>query len=170
VSLNRPTKRCAIQECTCVAYIDNSRRRDYALYMPNVQTPSLTVDFDADVPIVQQIVNGLRGALVRGDLAAGDSLPSSRALGRDLGVHFNTVAQAYRMLEAEGWLALKRRAGTVVRERPNPALGKNQTAALTDSFKKELLDLRARYQALGVKCEALDSVLEDLIETRRTSS
>lgn len=138
--------------------------------MPNVQTPSLTVDFDADVAIVQQIVNGLRGALVRGDLAPGDSLPSSRALGRDLGVHFNTVAQAYRMLEAEGWLELRRRAGTVVRERPNPALEDDENLALTDSFKKELLDLRTRYQSLGVEREALDSVMEELIETRRISS
>jgi len=142
---------------------------NYALYMPDVQTPSLTVDVDSDVSIVQQIVNGLRGALVRGDLAPGDSLPSSRALGRDLGVHFNTVAQAYRTLEAEGWLALKRRAGTVVRERPNPALEHDENLALIDSFKKELLDLRTRYQALGVEREALDSALEDLIETRRIS-
>jgi len=142
---------------------------DYALYMPNVQTPSLIVEVDSDVPIVQQIVNGLRGALVRGELAPGDSLPSSRALGRDLGVHFNTVAQAYRMLEAEGWLALKRRAGTVVRERTRPALADDENLALVGSFKKELLDLRNRYQALGVEREALDSVMEDHIETRRIS-
>jgi len=156
-------------ECTFIAYIDNLCPPAYDLYMPNVQSPTLAVDVDADVPIVQQIVNGLRGVLVRGDLSPGDALPSSRALARDLGVHFNTVAQAYRMLEAEGWLALKRRAGTVVRDRPNPALDGGEASALTDSFKKELLDLRARYQALGLKREVLDSVLEDLIETRRIS-
>ncbi|MEE4305039.1 MAG: GntR family transcriptional regulator, partial [Wenzhouxiangella sp.] len=85
--------------------------------MSNVQPPALAVDVDSDVPIVQQIVNGLRRLLVGGELSPGDALPSSRALARDLGVHFNTVAQAYRTLEAEGWLALKRRAGTVVLER-----------------------------------------------------
>ena len=157
-------------ECTFIAYIDNLCPPAYDLYMVNVQTPTLAVDFDTDVPLVQQIVNGLRKSLVRGGLAPGDALPSSRALARDLGVHFNTVAQAYRMLEAEGWLELKRRAGTVVRERPNPEIGQEQSVALTDSFKKELLDLRTRYQALGVKREALDSALEDLIETRRISS
>jgi DNA-binding FadR family transcriptional regulator len=73
------------------------------------------------------------------------------------------------MLESEGWLALKRRAGTVVRERPNPALADDENLALTDSFKKEIQDLRTRYQAMGVKREALDSVLEDLIGTRRIS-
>ena len=138
--------------------------------MQNVQTPCLTIDFDADVPIVQQIVAGLRGLLVSGDLAPGDALPSSRALGRDLGVHFNTVAQAYRVLEAEGWLALKRRAGTVVRKRPRPVLEKGETLALVDAFEKELRDLRTRYQALGVKRGALDSVMEDLIVTRRNPS
>jgi len=139
------------------------------LYMSDVQTPALTVDFDSEVPIVQQIVNGLRGALVRGDLAAGDSLPSSRALGRDLGVHFNTVAQAYRVLEAEGWLALKRRAGTVVRARSRPALEQDESRALIETFTQELRDLRTRYQALGVAREALDIALQDLIENRRES-
>ena len=137
--------------------------------MPDVQTPALTVDFDSEVPIVQQIVNGLRGALVRGDLAVGDSLPSSRALGRDLGVHFNTVAQAYRVLEAEGWLALKRRAGTVVRARSRPALEQDESRALIETFTQELRDLRTRYQALGVAREALDIALQDLIENWRES-
>lgn len=138
--------------------------------MQHVQTPCLTVDLDADVPIVQQIVSGLRGLLVSGELAPGDALPSSRALGRDLGVHFNTVAQAYRVLEAEGWLELKRRTGTVVRKRPRPSLEKGDTRTLVDAFAKELRDLRTRYQALGIKPGTLDSVMENLIEIRRRSS
>ncbi|MEE4639709.1 MAG: GntR family transcriptional regulator [Wenzhouxiangella sp.] len=138
--------------------------------MSSVQTPELSVDLASEVPMVQQIVNGLRSALVAGDLGPGDALPSSRALGRDLGVHFNTVAQAYRVLEAEGWLELKRRAGTVVRDRSRPVLAEDETLTLIDGFRKELRDLRNRFQALGVQREALDSVLEDFIETPRSSS
>jgi DNA-binding transcriptional regulator YhcF (GntR family) len=137
--------------------------------MNAVQTPELIVDLASDVPMVQQIVNGLRAALVAGDLAPGDALPSSRALGRDLGVHFNTVAQAYRLLEAEGWLELKRRAGTVVRDRSRPVLAEEETLTLIDGFRKELRDLRNRFQALGVQREALDSVLQDFITTPRSS-
>lgn len=158
------------EECTYPAYIDNPARLAYSLYMGDVQIAALTVDVDSEVPIVQQIVNGLRAALVSGALAPGDALPSSRALGRDLGVHFNTVAQAYRVLEAEGWLALKRRAGTVVRERSSPALEKVEALALVEAFKQELRDLRTRYQSLGVARETLDSALENLIETRMKSS
>jgi DNA-binding transcriptional regulator YhcF (GntR family) len=138
--------------------------------MSNVQPPALAVDVDSDVPIVQQIVNGLRRLLVGGELSPGDALPSSRALARDLGVHFNTVAQAYRTLEAEGWLALKRRAGTVVLERPAPELDARNAQLLARQFSKELRDLRARYEALGVERRALDAAIEAMIDDRRNSS
>ncbi|MGK7294265.1 MAG: GntR family transcriptional regulator [Candidatus Wenzhouxiangella sp. M2_3B_020] len=135
--------------------------------MAIVQTPQLTINVDSDVPIVQQIVAGLRRLLLAGALAPGDALPSSRALARDLGVHFNTVAQAYRELEAEGWLALKRRSGTVVRERPVPELDRASSRELAQRFAEETRDLRARYEALGLDRAALDAALKELIEERR---
>jgi DNA-binding transcriptional regulator YhcF (GntR family) len=138
--------------------------------MENVQNPSLTIDVAADVPIVQQVVNGLRRMLVAGELAPGDTLPSSRALGRDLGVHFNTVAQAYRELEAEGWLLLKRRAGTVVRDRATPRLDASRADALAGRFTEDLRDLCARYAALGLDRDAIDAALRRLIDDRRTST
>ncbi|RFF31729.1 GntR family transcriptional regulator [Wenzhouxiangella sediminis] len=138
--------------------------------MVNVQAPALAVDVDSDVPIVQQIVNGLRRLLVSGELSPGNALPSSRALARDLGVHFNTVAQAYRTLEAEGWLALKRRAGTVVLERSTPELDARHAEALARQFTEELRNLRARYEALGVERRALDASIEAMIDDRRNSS
>lgn len=138
--------------------------------MSNVQAPALAIDLDSDVPIVQQIANGLRRLLVAGELASGDSLPSSRALARDLGVHFNTVAQAYRTLEAEGWLALKRRAGTVVRDRPTPELADDRAAVLVERFTEELRDLRARYEALGLDRRSLDAAVNTIIDDRRNSS
>lgn len=138
--------------------------------MSDVQVPALAIDLDSDVPIVQQIVNGLRRLLLAGELAPGDSLPSSRALARDLGVHFNTVAQAYRVLEAEGWLALKRRAGTVVRDRATPELDADRAATLEERFVEELRDLRARYEALGVDCRTLDAAVEAMLDDRRRSS
>jgi DNA-binding transcriptional regulator YhcF (GntR family) len=138
--------------------------------MSNVQPPALAVDVDSDVPIVQQIVNGLRRLLVGGELSPGDALPSSRALARDLGVHFNTVAQAYRTLEAEGWLALKRRAGTVVLERSTPKLDSRQAEVLSRQFSEELRDLRARYEALGLARGSLNAAIKAMIEERRNSS
>jgi DNA-binding transcriptional regulator YhcF (GntR family) len=137
--------------------------------MANVQSPSLTVDVASDVPMVRQIANGLRRLLLAGELEPGDSLPSSRALGRDLGVHFNTVAQAYRELEAEGWLALRRRAGTVVRDRADPVLDSARADGLARRFAGEVRNLRASYAAKGVPDAALDAALAGLTSDRRSS-
>ena len=67
----------------------------------------LHIDSESGTPVYRQIVDGLRVALVNGDLLPGDPLPAVRRLALDIGVHFNTVAQAYRELAREGWLNIR---------------------------------------------------------------
>ena len=138
--------------------------------MNNVQTPSLKIDLASDVPVVQQIIGGLRQALLTAALPPGSALPSSRSLGRDLGVHFNTVAQAYRVLESEGWLLLKRRTGTIVCKREAPELEPAERERLAQRFGDELRDLCARYEALGLPSRKLEPVLTQLLNSQETSS
>jgi GntR family transcriptional regulator/MocR family aminotransferase len=69
---------------------------------------------DGGRPLRAQLEDGLRGAVRAGRLAAGDRLPSSRALARDLGVSRRLVVEAYEQLAAEGFLAARRGAGTVI--------------------------------------------------------
>jgi GntR family transcriptional regulator / MocR family aminotransferase len=61
-----------------------------------------------------QIECGLRGAVRSGRLAAGAALPSTRALARDLGVSRGVVVEAYAQLVAEGFVATRQGARTVV--------------------------------------------------------
>jgi len=56
----------------------------------------------------------LREAVQSGRLAPGTRLPSSRALGADLGIARNTVAEVYGQLVAEGWLTARQGSGTRV--------------------------------------------------------
>ena len=49
-----------------------------------------------------------------GELAPGDALPTVRQLAADLGINLNTVARAYRQLEAAGLVSTRRGRGTVV--------------------------------------------------------
>ncbi|MFD8697717.1 MocR-like pyridoxine biosynthesis transcription factor PdxR [Kitasatospora purpeofusca] len=67
--------------------------------------------------------DALREAVQDGRLAPGTRLPSSRALGEDLGIARNTVVEAYGQLTAEGWLGSRPGSGTTVAERaaPRPA-------------------------------------------------
>ena len=74
----------------------------------------VSLNLESHTPAYRQIANDLRRHLVEGRLKPGDLLPPVRQLAVDLGVHFNTVALAYRMLADEGWLELKRRRGAAV--------------------------------------------------------
>src|SRR5437773_11131713 len=80
----------------------------------------VSLNLESHTPAYRQIANDLRRHLVEGRLKPGDLLPPVRQLAVDLGVHFNTVALAYRMLADEGWLELKRRRGAAVIARNSP--------------------------------------------------
>jgi DNA-binding transcriptional regulator YhcF (GntR family) len=74
----------------------------------------IKIDLDRPEPLEDQIVAGLRHALAQGAAAPGEELPSVRQLAGDLGVHWNTVARAYRRLAAEGLLLVRRGRSAVV--------------------------------------------------------
>lgn len=82
----------------------------------------------------------LREAVQSGRLAPGTRLPSSRALGADLGIARNTVAEAYGQLIAEGWLIARQGSGTLV-----AAAGVSEEAAgtgLSPGTREPRYDLR----------------------------
>lgn len=64
-----------------------------------------------------QIVESVRGLVEHGALAAGDPLPSVRALADELGVNRNTVNAAYRQLTQAGVVVTRGRGGTRVADR-----------------------------------------------------
>ncbi len=71
-----------------------------------------------------QIIDGIRG----GRLSPGTRLPTVRELAGQLGMAVNTVARAYRELEAAGILETRGRFGTFV-ARTDPADAAMATAA-----------------------------------------
>jgi GntR family transcriptional regulator len=63
------------------------------------------------VPIYEQIVRQVKFAVAGGLLAPGELVPSVRELARELTINPNTVARAYRELQAEGILETVRGTG-----------------------------------------------------------
>lgn len=51
--------------------------------------------------IYEQITNQMKNAIITGELAAGEALPSIRALAAELGVSVITTKKAYEVLENE---------------------------------------------------------------------
>ena len=74
----------------------------------------LVIDLQSPIPLEEQIRTRIRERIALGELREGDALPSSRQLARDLTVHWNTVARAYRRLQEEGLLVVGRGRGVVV--------------------------------------------------------
>jgi GntR family transcriptional regulator len=77
----------------------------------------LTIDTAARKPIYEQLADGLKAMIARGDLKEGVTLPPVRQLAADLGVNLNTVAVAYRQLQSEGLIKVKHGSGAVVSSR-----------------------------------------------------
>jgi GntR family transcriptional regulator len=122
----------------------------------------LRIDLNSSIPVYRQIVDGLRILLVNGELNPGDSMPSVRRLALDLGVHFNTVAEAYRILAEEGWLAIGRRTGARVVERATPNRADPQSG---EAFQRRLRELIAEQQSRGVTREGIARELRRLADT-----
>jgi GntR family transcriptional regulator len=122
---------------------------------------TIRIDLSAGAPVYRQIVDALRPLLVSGRLRPGDTLPPVRQLAIDLGIHFNTVAQAYRILAEEGWLDLKRRRGAVVLERPPATRPEPARAA---QLTRRLRELVAAMQAGGLSRAAIARELKALAE------
>jgi GntR family transcriptional regulator/MocR family aminotransferase len=75
---------------------------------------------DGREPLHAQLERQLRAAIRDGRLASGARLPPTRALAGELGVSRGVVVEAYAQLTAEGYLAARRGAGTLVAAAPRP--------------------------------------------------
>lgn len=74
----------------------------------------LDVDASSGVPPFEQVREGIRAQVESGKLEPGFRLPPVRVLADSLGLATNTVARAYKELEALGVVETRGRAGTFV--------------------------------------------------------
>ena len=78
----------------------------------------VTLDTADARPVFRQIVDEIQRCVAVGVLKPGESLPAVRNLAAELKVNANTVQHAYRTLEREGTVYVKRGVGTFVASAP----------------------------------------------------
>lgn len=110
---------------------------------------TLSIDRRREEPVYEQVAGQVRQLVASGALVPGTTMPSVRRLARDLGVSLNTIARAYRLLEAEGFVVIRDRAGATIAK----------PAGVDQSVRAKLLDhLRttlARLRQTGMATEEL---------------
>jgi GntR family transcriptional regulator len=114
----------------------------------------ISIDPELRQPIYDQIVDEVRRGRVLGMLRPGDALPSVRQLAADLGINPNTVKQAYRELEREGLVHVRRGQGTFVTESSVDGAERNRM-------------LRSVAERALAQARRLDAGAEELIEAVR---
>jgi GntR family transcriptional regulator / MocR family aminotransferase len=76
--------------------------------------PSLGLDPDSEVPLYQQLAEGVRKAVLSGELPAGEQIPPTRTVMHGLRISRNTAVTAFNLLVAEGVLTARLGSGVYV--------------------------------------------------------
>jgi GntR family transcriptional regulator len=97
-------------------------------------------------PVYRQIADELQRSVAVGILKPGDSLPATRQLAAELKLNANTVQHAYRTLQQEGVIEMRRGLGAFVaaapkesRQRPAAVARQIAERALREAFRHGLL-------------------------------
>jgi GntR family transcriptional regulator len=101
------------------------------------------------VPIYLQIVNQVKYLVASGRMAAGDELPPIRVLAEQLVINPNTVARAYRELEAAGLVCKRSTTGTYVSDAGSPLARRERLRIL--SQRADALLAEARQMNVGTE-------------------
>lgn len=120
----------------------------------------LIVNNSSMVPIYEQLVEQIKGMLVRGELAADTPLPSVRSLSGELKISALTVKKAYDALEAEGMVKTVHGKGTYV-------VGVNRNLMLEEQKKEVesiLDDALRRGKIYGLTASELREMVEILLQ------
>lgn len=104
------------------------------------------------MPIVQQVVDKLKEYLFSGEVAVGDKLPVEKEFCEQLGVGRGTVREAFRMLEATGYVELRPGKGAFAARTSEIELGDiMQWFAEHEVETKDFLEVRMAIEPLSVR-------------------
>lgn len=123
-------------------------------------TLAVTLDPAATDPPFEQVRAQIAAQARAGQLPTGYKLPTVRGLAQRLGLATNTVAKAYRALEADGVIETRGRHGTFVAAAGDGAAREAAAAARTYVERARRLGLTRR-EALATVHDALRAVYGD---------
>jgi len=121
------------------------------------------IDPRSPTPIYDQIAASVRVAVAAGELEPDRALPSVRQLAARLRINPATVAQAYRLLESEGFVDIRQGAGTFVRNIGTTRQVREREAEASRLVRQLLAEAAGR----GLTADLLEAALrKEMVGTR----
>lgn len=119
------------------------------------------------VPLYQQIKEQIGTAILSGELADGDALPSVRALARDLRISIITTTRAYAELGADGFIATVPGKGAYVLPLDSTLVREQLLRQVEDGFQTALDAARRAGLDRDELIQILDGLLHETPEILR---
>ena len=120
----------------------------------------ILISNSSDEPIYNQIFNQIRDQVIRGELDAGEQLPSIRGLAKDLQISVITTKRAYEELEREGFVETIPGKGSYVAPQ-NRELIREQRLRIIES---SLMDVVREGKLMGLDYKEIEEMLRILYE------
>lgn len=121
----------------------------------------IIISNSSDKPIYEQISTQIKNAILSGELATGQALPSIRSLASDLHVSVITTKRAYSDLEALGFIETRQGKGSFVAG-GNVELLREEQLRHIESLLQDALN---NAETTGVSLSELHDILDTLAES-----
>ena len=120
----------------------------------------ILISNSSDKPLYQQIKEQIIDAILKGELAEGDPLPSIRSFANDIKVSVLTIRRVYDELEQEGFTTSQVGIGTFV-STGNVELLRDSKRHMVEKQMQELIDTA---KTLNITKEELNAMMDILYE------
>ena len=121
----------------------------------------IIISNSSDKPIYEQISSQIKSAILSGELATGQALPSIRSLANDLHVSVITTKRAYSDLEALGFIETRQGKGSFVAGGNIELLREEQLRQIESLMQGALNNA----ESAGVSLDELHDILNTLAES-----
>lgn len=119
---------------------------------------NLFINAAGDKPMYEQVKDGIKEAIMNGELKAHDLMPSVRQLAADLNVSMITTKRAYADLEREGLIYTVAGKGTFVKLEDIGMIQEKHAAEALEQFRIQAVALKK----LDVPIEKLENELKSI--------
>lgn len=120
----------------------------------------LIIQHSSMTPIYEQLVEQIKGAIIKGELEENDPLPSVRSLAKELKISALTVKKSYDALDQEGMIATVHGKGSFVCG-VNPSLKWEEQLKV---IQNELEEIVTKARLVGMSDQDLKELMELILE------